>query len=79
MKKLQSRKETTLRRRTEHGCAECGKTFTEKRTLVDHVTDIHTGKKVCPLCQESFRNFNIYMIQFHIMQGANCACCNMKK
>ena len=67
---------------TEHGCVECGKKFREKRRLVDHVTDVHTERKLCPLCPETFsntRNFNRHMNQIHRTQGANHLCCNCGK
>ena len=82
MKKRQSRKETTLRRRLIivrsklHACAECGGKFKKKCILVDQATDIHTERKVCPLCQETLRNFNRNISQIHRIQGANHVCFN---
>ena len=37
-------------------CVECGKSFKEKRRLVDHITDVHSGRKTCELCHQTFSN-----------------------
>ena len=47
----------------ENLCAECGEQFNEKGIVVDNVTNIHTERKVCSLCQETLKNFNRNMSQ----------------
>ena len=58
-------------KQTEHACAECGGKFNEKHRLVNHVTDIQTERKACPLRQETLKILNRNMSQIHRMQGAN--------
>ena len=67
---------------TEFECPDCGKTFREKRRLVDHITDVHAERKVCTLCPQTFsntRNFNRHMRQIHRTQGSTYVCCNCGK
>ena len=61
----------------EHQCNICEKTFKEKRRLVDHMTDVHSGRKDCSQCTESFsnkRNLNRHIREVHRRHGEDTMC-----
>ena len=60
----------------EHKCKICEKTFREKRRLVDHMTNVHSGKD-CSLWIKLFsnkKNFNRHIRAVYRRHGKNTMC-----
>ena len=73
---------TSLEGSNDIQCQECGKNFKEKRRLVDHITDVHSGRKTCELCPQTFsntRNLNRHIRDIHERKESNIICSNCGK
>ena len=61
-------------------CCKCGKTFSNKNNLRNHIFNSHSGTQYCTLCPEMFTmktNLRRHMREVHRKNGetAVCGCC----
>ena len=60
-------------------CLDCSKTFKERRRLVDHERDVHSGRKNCTFCLQTFsckRTLTRHLAEIHNRGEENELCSN---